>query len=972
MDERKALASGTILEFPGMQCIIEKEIGRGSNSIVYQGKYPDQLLKQEWHTVLIKELFPLHKRGAIYRSDSGNIVIEENANLLWNDHLASFEKGNKAHLRMLGRFPAEMSANINTYPLNNTFYSVLGFTGGRSLLEDSQNGTESLRHIAVRLLNLLDALSSFHKEGYLHLDIAPDNILLMGIGNRERVMLIDYNSVHYIEAGIVDEGTLSIKAGYTAPEIRTGNLAAISQASDIYSVSAVFYYMLTGSVLTSFQMSRPFPPDVSNTASVKEQPDTVRNMIKNILMRGLATLSRRRYQSTAEMREDVEELLDRIDGIGITHCSLWEAGRQSVLRTIRNNASLSYLRDDTEIFKLNVLRASGQIESASVYLESLKKTDGYSAMLIGEGGAGKTTELLRFVLSSQEEYSPYEPAILYVSLFGRKNSGIRLLDLILENLMFKKDTGSFEEARQTLKHLLDVPLRSARGEVPALILLIDGVNEYSGSTDELLAQIKELLELSGLRLLITGRNSDDSFGIEQAALQGLSDDNIRNELNKRGLAPPESQEMKELLKNPLMLSIFIRSALAKGGQLLISTREELLEVYFSTIFEKETAILPEESDERWLLDASIRLVLPAIAQESKQKRHPLDEAELLNITKRQYDLLGGRALLRLFPEWTGRTKAIKAGADNAEEWYGIVVKNVLWKRMAFLVKTDTCTYRVQHEIIGDYLSAIDRKNVGKLRIRRRIYRITTVLILTAVIAFCVWKFWPEPALKAYDETIAEVTLANGEAAYQYSSQQAEELSKLVESLDNPQEFDEALELYELAMAGTDTSSKALIYGNRTVENIRKLLESGEVFSQSGEPLDEKYYLQLINLETERQDEYHSWADMLNLLIENDLINQKYGEEYRSSLDKIISWDAEITGVLYYLAIFPHSAELIRTDKKFSDIHYSSEFQDAHNPKNIDHLYLEKDLNDLLENRKTLEYSLNRMVTGMKDLYNRVN
>ena len=71
MDTRQALLSGTILDLPGMHCMIQKEIGRGANAIVYQASYPDLLHPDETHTVLVKELFPFHPERAIYRAEDG-------------------------------------------------------------------------------------------------------------------------------------------------------------------------------------------------------------------------------------------------------------------------------------------------------------------------------------------------------------------------------------------------------------------------------------------------------------------------------------------------------------------------------------------------------------------------------------------------------------------------------------------------------------------------------------------------------------------------------------------------------------------------------------------------------------------------------------------------------------------------------------------------------------------------------------
>ena len=54
MDKRRGLPAGTLLSFPGMTCEIVAESGRGSNAIVYLGRYSDALNAGQWHNVLIK------------------------------------------------------------------------------------------------------------------------------------------------------------------------------------------------------------------------------------------------------------------------------------------------------------------------------------------------------------------------------------------------------------------------------------------------------------------------------------------------------------------------------------------------------------------------------------------------------------------------------------------------------------------------------------------------------------------------------------------------------------------------------------------------------------------------------------------------------------------------------------------------------------------------------------------------------
>ena len=217
MDTRTALSPGTVLPFPGMLCTLGEEIGRGSNAIVYRGAYPDLLNKNEKHTVLIKELFPFHAKGVISRGEDGNIVCLEEALNVWRTHRDSFEYGNRIHLRMLQSHPELTGANLNSFSLNGTLYTVLGYTGGRSLAQELSRQETDLRRLTVRMLKLLDALDAFHGEGYLHLDIAPDNILLIGEGGGELVKQLLQDTYDVAYPGVVAIYLTGKPAPYVGP-----------------------------------------------------------------------------------------------------------------------------------------------------------------------------------------------------------------------------------------------------------------------------------------------------------------------------------------------------------------------------------------------------------------------------------------------------------------------------------------------------------------------------------------------------------------------------------------------------------------------------------------------------------------------------------------------------------------------------------------------------------------------------------
>ncbi len=354
MDHRLPLKRHTVLAFEGLSCHIEEMIGSGSNAIVYKGWYPDHLNRQIHHHVLVKELFPFHPDQKIQRGESGCIVVEPEAEELWENHRRSFEMGNHAHLKLLYDQPELMAlgANLNSFSYNDTLYSVLGYTGGRSLQEELNGQAPSLRHTALRMIALLDALEAFHKSGLLHLDISPDNIMLVGREERERIFLIDYNSTR--EVGSLDKASLSRKKGYFAPETSIGKREALGYPTDLYSVAAVFFRCVMGRTLTLAEQLSKQPPTAKESPLLRGMPQTVSAMVAMILRTGLDARPKFRYQSIGQMRQAFQELLDRIDCLGVTHWSLWENGRKSVEELIRSNPSLGYLQQEEKHYPIRL------------------------------------------------------------------------------------------------------------------------------------------------------------------------------------------------------------------------------------------------------------------------------------------------------------------------------------------------------------------------------------------------------------------------------------------------------------------------------------------------------------------------------------------------------------------------------------------------------------------------------------------
>lgn len=118
---------------------------------------------------------------------------------------------------------------------------ILKWMSGGSLAQRLETETLSPELGALVVTRVLSALSEAHRRGILHRDIKPDNILFDEHG---APYLGDFGTAHVADhAETVTQGMLGTLA-YMAPAQRQGQPATLQ--SDLYSVGAVFWHVLTG------------------------------------------------------------------------------------------------------------------------------------------------------------------------------------------------------------------------------------------------------------------------------------------------------------------------------------------------------------------------------------------------------------------------------------------------------------------------------------------------------------------------------------------------------------------------------------------------------------------------------------------------------------------------------------------------------------------------------------------------------
>jgi serine/threonine-protein kinase len=162
---------------------------------------------------------------------------------------------------------------------------------------------------AVRLaLQIARALGFAHENGLIHRDVKPQNVLLNGDGQAK---VTDFGIARSLDVkgGLTQTGTVMGTSDYIAPEQARGS--RVDAQSDIYSLGAVLYELLTGEV--------PFPGDNfvavamrhinEPPPSVRERRPDVSPLLDAVIRRAMAKEPRDRFGSMDELCAELNACL---------------------------------------------------------------------------------------------------------------------------------------------------------------------------------------------------------------------------------------------------------------------------------------------------------------------------------------------------------------------------------------------------------------------------------------------------------------------------------------------------------------------------------------------------------------------------------------------------------------------------------------------------------------------------------------
>ncbi|MBR2699277.1 MAG: protein kinase [Clostridia bacterium] len=196
-------------------------------------------------------------------------------------------------------------------------YIVMEYVDGQTLKDMIRQQGCINPDTAIRMtIRILAAVDHAHRNGIVHRDIKPQNILVDSEG---RVKVADFGIARLkaTQTTTVEEGPGVSALGsvhYFSPEQAKGEVA--DEKSDLYSVGVVMYEMLTGQVPFDGETSVSVALKHVNEApkSMREHREDISVALDEVVMRALCKDATKRYQSAAEMAADLRKCITNPEG----------------------------------------------------------------------------------------------------------------------------------------------------------------------------------------------------------------------------------------------------------------------------------------------------------------------------------------------------------------------------------------------------------------------------------------------------------------------------------------------------------------------------------------------------------------------------------------------------------------------------------------------------------------------------------
>ncbi len=211
-------------------------------------------------------------------------------------------------------------------------FFVMELVAGRPLTDYCEGTRLDVRGRLELFAAVCRAVQHAHQKGVVHRDLKPSNVLVAVIDGKPVPKVIDFGIAKAVgdealgESHATQNGVVVGTLDYMSPEQAAGPGADIDTRSDIYSLGAVLYELLTGSrpldlhraglgeILRMIQEKEPTKPSARVAAAPPRTKQRrlvaqLRGDLDRVVMKCLEKARDRRYESASALARDVERFL---------------------------------------------------------------------------------------------------------------------------------------------------------------------------------------------------------------------------------------------------------------------------------------------------------------------------------------------------------------------------------------------------------------------------------------------------------------------------------------------------------------------------------------------------------------------------------------------------------------------------------------------------------------------------------------
>lgn len=273
--------------------LIGNAIGEGGFGITYLGM--DLNLEVR---VAIKEYYP---QGFAVRDS------RINDSTVWSYSESTqtfFEEGREKFIneaKTIAKFRElpEIVGVTDFFRENQTAYIVMEYLDGQTLKQYLKaNGGKIPTDEILRMMRpLILSLGKIHREGLIHRDISPDNIMLMKNGS---IKILDFGGAREFASQDGRSMSVLVKHGY-APEEQYRSRGDQGPWTDVYALCATMYRCITGEIPPN-ALDRLYQDELKPISSFGENCP---KYIEKAITKGLNVRKDGRYQSMEELYESL-------------------------------------------------------------------------------------------------------------------------------------------------------------------------------------------------------------------------------------------------------------------------------------------------------------------------------------------------------------------------------------------------------------------------------------------------------------------------------------------------------------------------------------------------------------------------------------------------------------------------------------------------------------------------------------------